>query len=160
MKSDCRICCGFLPKSAAVALGRWALGIMFLFFGLGKLQSVSGFVNGFLLPTFEKTWLPHWLLVPFGYCLPFLETGFGALLLLGLARNATLLATGLLLIVLTFGQVVLKQAPVVFTNMAYVFFTASLLFLAEHDTWVVPCCRQKDKLRESQTPDSQPSTIK
>lgn len=109
---------------------------MFLFFGIGKLSNVSGFAEG-LAKQFEKTWLPAPLLGVFGHALPFLETILGALLLLGLFRNATLFATGLLLLVLTFGQIVLMQGQVVFTNAVYVFMTAAVLFLARFDYWVI-----------------------
>jgi thiosulfate dehydrogenase (quinone) large subunit len=116
---------------------------MFLFAGLGKFSSLSGFVHGFILPTFAKTWLPTWLLLPYGYGLPFAEVGLGALLLLGVARNAVLFGTGLLLISLTFGQVLLQQPGVVFNNMVYVFLAAGLLFLGEHDRWSFCCCLGK-----------------
>jgi thiosulfate dehydrogenase [quinone] large subunit len=123
---------------AAALLGRWGLGLMFFFFGIGKLLSLKGFVNGYLLPQFAKAWLPQWLLVPYGYVLPFLEVTLGLLLLLGLARNAALIAAGLLLLSLTFGQIVLQQPPVVFQNLGYLFFAAALLFFGEHDLWVLP----------------------
>jgi thiosulfate dehydrogenase (quinone) large subunit len=127
-----------VAKAAGLALGRWGLGLMFLFFGIGKLFGLKGFVNGYLLLQFSKTWLPQWLLVPYAYALPFVEVTLGLLLLLGLARNATLIATGLLLLSLTFGQIILQQPPVVFQNVAYLFFTAALLFFGEHDTWILP----------------------
>jgi thiosulfate dehydrogenase (quinone) large subunit len=143
MKMIGGICETLAPKAAAVALGRWGLGFVFLFFGVGKLLALRGFVNSYLLPQFARTWLPQWLLVPYGYVLPFVEVALGLLLLLGLARNAALVATGLLLLSLTVGQIVLQQPPVVFQNIAYLFFTAALLFLAKYDLWVLPCCNSK-----------------
>ncbi len=131
--SECT-CCD--PRVVAVALGRWCLGLMFLFFGIGKLSNVSGFAEG-LAKQFEKTWLPSPLVSLFGHALPFLETVVGAFLLLGLFRNATLFVTGLLLLSLTFGQILLMQAQVVFSNTVYVFMAAALLFLERFDYWVV-----------------------
>lgn len=124
------------PRAAAVALGRWGLGMIFFFFGLGKLADVGGFARH-LASQFEKTWLPPVLLSLFGHLLPFLEVTFGLLLVLGLFRNATLLATGLLLSVLTFGQVLLGQPQVVFFNLSYVMMTAVVLFAAPYDRWVL-----------------------
>jgi thiosulfate dehydrogenase [quinone] large subunit len=130
---ECK-CCD--PRWAAVALGRWCLGLIFLFFGIGKLADVSAFA-GFLRTQFEKTWLPPVLVGIFGHVLPFAETLLGALLVVGLFRNGALFAAGVLLLLLTFGQILLGQAQVVFFNTGYVFMTAALLFLAEHDGWVV-----------------------
>jgi len=56
---------------------------------------------------------------------------------LGLFRNITLFVTGLLLIALTFGQIVLGQPQVVFFNTVYVFLAAALLFVGRFDYWVI-----------------------
>jgi thiosulfate dehydrogenase (quinone) large subunit len=130
---ECK-CCN--PRAAAVALGRWVLGLLFLLAGIAKLTNVSGFVKS-LVTQFEKTSLPAVLVSIFGHVLPFLETTLGVLLLLGLFRNVALFGAGILLIWLTFGQMLLGQQQVIFFNFVYVFLTAGLLFLAEHDRWVL-----------------------
>ena len=142
MKTDteCK-CCD--PRCMAVALGRWSIGMMFFFAGVGKLGSVSGFV-GYLTKQFEKTWLPGALLIPFGYVLPFAELILGALLLLGVFRNGALFVTGLVLLALTFGQLLLRDPQVMFFNTAYLFLTAGLLFLAEYDRWVLFPSRREE----------------
>ena len=140
-------CCD--PRAMAIALGRWVMGILFLFFGIGKFtMGVGNFARGMAQP-FEKTWLPPILLNAFGYVLPFCEVILGALLILGLFRNATLFATGLLLIALTFGQVLLGQAQVVFFNTTYTFLVAGLLFLADYDCWVLFPRRRIEKPQAS-----------
>ncbi len=131
--SECK-CCD--ARVAAVALGRWCFGILFLFFGIGKLSHISAFAEA-LAKQFEKTWLPVPLVSAFGHALPFLETTIGVFLILGLFRNSTLFATGLLLLTLTFGQVLLMQAQVVFSNAAYLFMVAAILFLERFDHWVI-----------------------
>lgn len=128
-------CCQCDGRVCAVALGRWSLGMMFLFAGLGKFPNVGQFA-GYIVKQFEKTWLPEWLLLPYGYALPFLEVGLGALLILGLWRNAVLFVTGLLLISLAFGQMLLQKVESVY-NMMYVFMTAGVLFLDRYDRWVL-----------------------
>jgi thiosulfate dehydrogenase [quinone] large subunit len=138
-------CCS--PKTCAVALGRWCLGVVLLFYGIGKFPDVAGFVNGYILPAFEKAWLPQWLLVPYAYALPYVEIILGALLILGLFRNAVLFITGLYFISLAFGQVLLQQPPVVFYNTAYAFLAAAVLFLDEYDRWVLPPRRQAETPR-------------
>jgi thiosulfate dehydrogenase (quinone) large subunit len=130
-------CCGCDPRTCAVALGRWCLGMIFFFAGLGKVPNVGGFVQN-ILTQFEQTWLPKWLLVPYGYTLPCVEIILGTLVLLGAARNVVLFILGLCLITLTFGQMLLMQPAVMFYNLVYTFCAAGLLFLDEHDRWVVP----------------------
>jgi thiosulfate dehydrogenase [quinone] large subunit len=128
-------CCQCDGRVCAVALGRWALGMMFFFAGIAKFPNVAQFA-GYITSQFEKTWLPNWLLLPYGYALPFLEVGLGALLILGLWRNAVLFTTGLLLISLAFGQMLLQKVESVY-NMMYVFMAVSVLFLDRYDRWVL-----------------------
>ncbi len=135
-------CCE--PRAAAVALARWCLGMLFLFFGIGKLMMGVGQFVGMMSQPFEKTWLPLRLVQVFGHILPFAELILGALLLLGLFRNVALFCTGILLLVLTFGQVVLGAPQVVFFNTSYLFMTAAVLFLTNWDKWVLfPRCASR-----------------
>jgi thiosulfate dehydrogenase (quinone) large subunit len=140
-------CCDCDPRAAAVALGRWGLGVVLLLAGIGKLGDVPGFVNGFLVPAFKETWLPKPLVTGYGYALPFLEVGLGALLILGLFRNAVLFAAGLLLISLAFGQLLLKK-PEVIGNVTYVFFAAAVLFAGQHDRWILGPKRDATERRD------------
>lgn len=129
---DCRD-----PRVAAVALVRWCLGVLFLFFGLSKfILGPSQFV-GFMSQPFEKTWLPLGMVKTFGHILPYAEVILGGMLLLGLFRNVALFCTGILLIILTFGQVVLGAGQVIFFNTGYLFMTAAVLFLHNWDAWVL-----------------------
>lgn len=138
MKTECTsACCD--PRAAAVALGRWCIGLMFLVAGLTKLtgqNGVWGFAQ-FLSQQFEKTWLPTFLISAFGYVLPFAEVASGVLLLLGIYRNAALFGTALLMLSLTFGMIILQQAPVVFYNTGYTILISALLFLSDYDRWVL-----------------------
>ena len=126
----------FDPKSAGVAISRWALGLLFFYNGLGKIMGgVGGFVNGYLVPQFSKTFLPSILVTSYGYVLPYAELTLGILLIVGIFRNAVLFLTGLTLISLTFGQMLLQQHAVVANNFIYIFLTAILLFMSEFDGW-------------------------
>ena|SRR5688572_24367913 len=129
-------CCRCDARACAVALARWVIGVILLFAGIAKFPNISGFV-GYITSQFEKTWLPKALLVPYGYALPLAEVILGALLLLGIARNAVLFITGLLFITLTFGQLLLQQ-PIVFNNAMYVVVTAAILFAESYDQCVLP----------------------
>ena len=129
-------CCSCDARALGVALTRWVIGVVLLFAGIAKFPNVSGFAT-YITSQFEKTWLPKALLVPYGYALPFAEVILGALLLLGIARNAVLFITGLMFITLTFGQILLAQ-PIVFNNAMYVVVTAAILFAEAHDRCVLP----------------------
>ena len=128
-------CCDCDPRTCAVALGRWTLGLLLLIVGLQKFPNVGGFAN-FVMTQFEPTWLPRWLVAPYAYALPFLEVGLGILLLIGVYRNAVLFATGVLFLSLMFGQILLKSNVVAY-NVMYVFMAAGVLYLGAHDRWVV-----------------------
>jgi thiosulfate dehydrogenase (quinone) large subunit len=130
-------------RGLAVALVRWALGLMFLVGGVAKLFMLKGFVSGYLLPAFEKTFLPAWLVGLYGYALPFVETILGVLLLVGLCRRAALLTAGLTLISLAFGQMLIQGHGIVANIMLYVLMTAAVLYGQEYDTLVLPGCRCK-----------------
>jgi thiosulfate dehydrogenase (quinone) large subunit len=132
--------CCVRSKCMAIALLRWAVGLMFLVGGVAKLRMpVKGFVAGYLVPAFEKTFLPAWLVSAYGYALPFVETALGILLILGIWRNGALFLTGLTLISLAFGQMLIQGSATVANIMLYVLMTAVALLREEDDGWIPGC---------------------
>lgn len=130
-------------KCLAVALLRWSLGVLFLMAGVPKLFMLKGFVAGHLVPAFEKTFLPAWLVALYGYALPFVEAGVGILLLAGFYRKTALLVAGVTLISLAFGQMLIQGQGIVANIMFYILMTAAALFGQEYDRWAsVGCCRK------------------
>jgi hypothetical protein len=110
---------------------------------------LTGFVTGYLVPAFEKSFLPPQLVMMYGYALPFAETILGVLLILGFCRTATLFATGLLLLSLAFGQMLIQGHAIVANIMLYILMTAIALFCGKYDCWILPCCcRGKCKTAE------------
>ncbi len=142
---DAKPCCCSNPKSLAPALIRWALGVLFLTSGIPKLLGLGGFVNGYLVPAFEKTFLPGGLVAAYGYALPVAETLLGVLLILGLFRTCALALTGLTLLSLAFGQMLLKQHATVTNIFIYVLMTALALWMDEADTLKLSCCAPREK---------------
>ena len=61
--------------------------------------------------------LPSSLVLPFAYFLPFAEVVLGLLILLGLITTLALEASGLLLVALTFGTVMLGEPSTVSHNV-------------------------------------------
>jgi thiosulfate dehydrogenase [quinone] large subunit len=117
-------------RDIAYALARITYGVIFLFYGIGKLMGgISNFVSGMNQQFSGK--LPAAMVMPFAYILPFAETASGALILFGLFTRIGLTLSGLLLIGLTFGLVMLGQAPTVAHNLQYVLVNFVLLWFVE-----------------------------
>ena len=71
------------------------------------------------------------MVMPFAYAIPFCEVTAGLLILLGLFTRAGLVLFGLLIIGLTFGTVMLGDAPTVAHNLQYALVNFVLLWLVD-----------------------------
>ncbi len=129
-------------KAAAIAVLRWALGILFIFASLGKFyyqgkwsfENAKWFVTGYLLEDkFRESFLPKWLIALYGYALPYVEMIIGILLLIGVARNKVIFCAALLLLTLFAGAIQMKDWNVVYENLFYLFICSLLLFCSEYD---------------------------
>jgi thiosulfate dehydrogenase [quinone] large subunit len=128
-------------REVAYALLRATLGVIFLFFGIGKFMGgIGGFAAGMEQRFAGK--LPSALVLPFAYALPFMEVAFGALILLGLFNSIALVASGLLLLALTFGTVMLGEAPTVAHNLQYALVNFVLLWLADYNGYSIDRLRR------------------
>jgi thiosulfate dehydrogenase [quinone] large subunit len=123
-------------REVAYALLRVTLGVIFLFYGIGKFMGGIGNFAGGMNQRFSGK-LPSALVLPFAYALPFMEVLFGALILLGLFTSIALVLSGLLLLALTFGTVMLGDAPTVAHNLQYALVNFVLLWLADHNGYSV-----------------------
>src|SRR5205807_2990218 len=113
-------------REVAYGLTRVTYGVIFLFYGIGKFMGgLSNFVGGMNQQFSGK--LPAAMVMPFAYFIPFAETISGALILLGSFTRVGLTLSGILLIGLTFGVVILGQAPTVAHNLQYVLMNFVLL---------------------------------
>jgi thiosulfate dehydrogenase [quinone] large subunit len=135
----------FDHREAAYALLRVTVGVMLLFYGVGKfLGGVGNFAGGMAGRFAGK--LPAALVLPFGYALPFAEVTVGALVLLGLFNVFALSLSGLLLVALTFGTVMLGDAPTAAHNVQYALVNFVLLYFADYNGYSV------DRLRGAARP--------
>jgi len=117
-------------RDIAYALMRITYGVVFLFYGVGKFMGgLANFVGGMNQQFAGK--LPAFMVMPFAYVLPFGELVSGALIVLGLFTRAGLTISGLLLIGLTFGLVMLGQADRVAHNLIYVLVNFVLLWFCD-----------------------------
>jgi len=117
-------------REAAYALLRATLGVVLLFFGIGKfVGGITNFVGGMNQRFAGK--LPAIMVMPFAYAIPFCEVIAGLLILFGLFTRAGLVLFGLLIIGLTFGTVMLGDAPTVAHNVQYALVNFVLLWLVD-----------------------------
>jgi thiosulfate dehydrogenase [quinone] large subunit len=123
-------------RDVGYALLRFTLGVVFLFSGIGKLRAGVGNVAGSMLQQFSGK-LPGLLVQPFVYVLPFAETVLGALIVFGLFTRAALSLSGLLLVSLTFGTVMLGEFPTVAHNTQYALVNFVLLWASEYNRYSV-----------------------
>src|SRR6185503_8040123 len=117
-------------REVAYALLRITMGVIFLFYGVSKFMiGVTNFVGGMNQNFSGK--LPAFMVMPFAYVIPFAEAISGVLILFGLFTRAGLIISGLLLIGLTFGLVMLGQAPNVAHNLQYALVNFVLLWFVD-----------------------------
>ena len=117
-------------RESGYALMRVSYGLIFLFYGIGKFMGgLANFVGGMNQQFSGK--LPAFMVMPFAYVLPFGEIVSGALILLGLFTRAGLIISGLLLVGLTFGLVMLGRADDVAHNLIYALANFVLLWFCD-----------------------------
>jgi thiosulfate dehydrogenase [quinone] large subunit len=134
-------------RETAYALLRSTMGVIFLFYGIGKFTSGVGNFVGTMNQQFSGK-LPAFMVMPFAYAIPFAEVTAGALILLGLFTRLGLVISGLLLIGLTFGMVRLGQAPTVAHNLQYALVNFVLLWFVDLNRYSLDSLfRQKTELR-------------
>ena len=121
-------------REIAYALLRATMGVIFLFYGIGKFMGgIGNFVGGMNQRFSGK--LPAAMVMPFAYVLPFGEVAAGALIFLGLFTRLGLTLSGLLLVGLTFGTVMLGDPPTVAHNLQYALVNFVLLWLSDLDRY-------------------------
>jgi len=124
-------------RSVAYAVLRVTLGVVFFFFGFGKLYDGYGeFIKG-MQEEFAKTWLPGFAVTPFAWVLPFIELLLGILLTLGLFTRLALLGAGILLIFLSIGVNIQGNAGLVVHNLIYSLAIFFLLYHADDNAYAL-----------------------
>ncbi len=129
-------------RDLAHGLLRVTVGVMFLFYGIGKFRGgVGAFAKG-MVKSFEGK-LPSALVTPFAYALPFAEVIIGVLVILGLFTTAALVLAGLLMTALTFGTVVMPDPPTVAHNVLIALAIFALLYTVDHNFWSIDAMRRR-----------------
>ncbi len=128
-------------RESAYGLLRVTFGAVFLFFGVGKfIGGIANFVGGMNQHFSGK--LPAAMVMPFAYAIPFGEVAAGGLIVLGFFTRIGLTISGLLLIGLTFGVVMLGDAPTVAHNLQYALINFVLLWFVDLDRYSIDGLRR------------------
>jgi uncharacterized membrane protein YphA (DoxX/SURF4 family) len=120
---------GPMTRSLVSLLLRGGLGMMFLMLGLAKFEGIKkGEYPASIISAFEKTKLPGIKL--FADVLPFAEVGLGCALIAGLLTTITATLSGVLLLHLLFGKLVLNDIPSLPGMFIYLLMNAGVLWLS------------------------------
>jgi len=121
---------------------RLIFGLVFLAYGLDKLIHFDTTVNT-MVSNFRGTWIPGILVRGFVFILPFAELGLGVLYLIGYRYRETLIATGVLMALLTFGLAVRGEADGVARNLVYFFILLIGLWHSEANRFAVSFSKER-----------------
>ena len=116
----------------AYILVRLALGVSMFGHGLVRLPKLSVFSH-WMVETFEKSMLPKFMVLPFSYLLPVAEFGIGILLILGLFTQQSLIAGGVVMLMLIFGSTMIENWEALPSQFIHsILFAVLIQFLASN----------------------------
>jgi uncharacterized membrane protein YphA (DoxX/SURF4 family) len=109
-------------------VARWVLGLMFFMAGWMKTFQMGPLEHArrFFIDQYADTWIPEWLLWMLGTTVPVVELVAGAMLCLGLLVTPASIALGGILILVTYGHLLLEP---LFDTTAHIFPRTVLLVL-------------------------------
>ena len=114
---------------------RVVLGANLLMHGVGRMLMGPGEFGFSLRTEFMHSRLPAQAVWVFGTVLPGIECLLGALILFGLRTRAALIASGALMVVLTFGSGLIRDFTAEGTQLMYAVIIATLVALVRFDGW-------------------------
>ncbi len=100
----------FCGPTVAVFVARWVLGLIFFMAGWWKVFDLGAVAHAenMFVQGFAETWIPEPLLWGLGMAIPCVELVAGATMCLGLRVRNSGLALGAVLIVVTYGHLLLQ----------------------------------------------------
>lgn len=111
---------------------RVVLGVNLAMHGVSRLFSGVGAFAESLVTGFAETPLPAGMVRAFGYALPPIELVIGLAILLGVALRGTLIASGMLMAMLTFGSCLRQDWSAAGSQLVYAL-VLYVLLLRLHD---------------------------
>jgi thiosulfate dehydrogenase [quinone] large subunit len=123
-------------ETTSFLLLRLAIAISMFGHGLVRLPKLTAFSN-WMIGSFENSLLPKFLVAPFSYILPIAEFTIGLLLLLGLFTKPSLIAGGLVILILLFGTAMIENWEAVPSQLIHIAFIAVLLHFIDSNSWAI-----------------------
>ncbi|WP_260607399.1 DoxX family membrane protein [Chitinophaga polysaccharea] len=123
-------------NAIAFLLFRLAVAASMFGHGLVRLPKLNGF-SAWMIKSFEKSMLPDLLVVPFSYVLPIAEFVIGLLLLVGLFTRVSLIAGGVVMVLLIFGTAMIENWEALPSQLIHAAFFAVLLAFIQYNTIAV-----------------------
>ena len=98
------------PLGVIAFFSRWMLGILLLMAGWFKVFEMGPLehARALFVEPYADTWIPSFLLWTLGATIPVFELIAGVALVLGLGTRAVSIAVGVLLLIVTYGHVLLE----------------------------------------------------
>jgi thiosulfate dehydrogenase [quinone] large subunit len=132
-------------EKIAYALLRAVAGMNLLMHGVSRMLAGPEGFAAHLTEQFAQSPLPVPLVRIFGSVLPPVEGLIGLLLLIGLKTRWALIASSLLMLVLTFGSALAQNWTAASTQLMYALVFSALLFLRRYNSWSVDGCWNKEQ---------------
>jgi len=120
---------------------RQLLGFIFMMAGYWKCFDMTpwGHAEKFFIEPGAELWMPDWILWPVGFAIPIVEFLAGGLIILGLFQRPALIALGFVLVVVTYGHLLMDP---LFVTVNHIFPRTILLIIIfalpeESDRWAL-----------------------
>ncbi|MDM1072569.1 DoxX family membrane protein [Empedobacter brevis] len=124
-----------MDRTAYVLL-RLGIGISMFGHGVVRLPKLEAF-SGWMVRSFEKSFLPEFLVTPFSYVLPIAEFLVGLLLLAGLFTRAALVSGAVIVLLLLFGTSMIENWEALPSQLIHLAFFAVLLQYFKANTFAL-----------------------
>ncbi len=121
-----------MDRTAYILL-RLGIGISMFGHGVVRLPKLEAF-SAWMVKSFEKSFLPEFLVTPFSYVLPVAEFLIGLLLLAGLFTRAALISGAVVVLLLLFGTSMIENWEALPSQLIHLAFFAVLLQYFKTDT--------------------------
>lgn len=121
---------------------RMAIGASMFGHGLVRLPKLKAF-SSWMVGSFEKSIMPHVMVVPFSYILPITEFIVGLLLLLGLFSRQALIGGSVVMILLIIGTTLIENWEILPSQLLHIAFFAILLQFISANTFSIDAILKK-----------------
>lgn len=125
-----------INNTIAFLLMRLAIGASMFGHGLVRLPKLDKF-SGWMVGSFKDSMLPSALVTPFSYALPIAEFVIGLLLIIGLLTRQSLIAGGIVMILLILGATLIENWEALVSQLIHVAFFAILLSNISYNSYAV-----------------------